>query len=256
MNFRKSVFYLLSLTIIFLFFTVSAIYADTVPKFTIMTEEWEPYNFQKDGVVKGISADMLVLILERIGSAQGRNDIRIYPWARAYKMIQQNSGTLLFTTTRTRERDKIFKWVGPIFEVEYFIYALKNRNIKINSYEDLRKYKIGTLRGDVVEDLLVKNAGMKISDFDQVSSNIQNTRKLWVGRIDLVPQSKNTTIHTCKEAGLNPDEFEPVFTLGKQSMYYAFHKETPDSVITMFQTAFDDIQNEGKLAEIFKKYGK
>jgi polar amino acid transport system substrate-binding protein len=85
----------------------------------------------------------------------------------------------------------------------------------------------------------------------------QNIRKLALGRIDLVPQTKDTTMHVCKKAGLNPDEFEQVFTLDtKKKLYYAFHKETPDSVITMFQKAFNDIKNEGKLAEIFKKYGK
>lgn len=256
MSFQKPVFFLLSVAVVFLFFFPSAIYANTVPTFCIVTEEWEPYNFKKDGVVKGISADMLVLILDRVGSSQGRKDIRIYPWVRAYKMSQQNANTLLFTTTRTRKREKIFKWVGPIFEIEYYIYALKSRNIKIHSYEDLRKYKIGTLRGDVVEDLLAENAGMKISDFDQVSENIQNTRKLAVGRVDLVAQSRDTTIYTCKEAGLNPDAFEPVFMLDKKSMYYAFHKETPDSVVTMFQAAFNDIKDEGKLAEVFKNYKK
>jgi polar amino acid transport system substrate-binding protein len=254
MNFQKLIFPLLLLIFIFLYFSVPAIHAITVPKFNILAEDWEPYSFQEDGVVKGISTDMLVLMLEKVGSSQGRNDIKIYPWARAYQMIQQNSGTLLFTTTRTRERKNLFKWVGPIFEIEYFIYALKSRNIKINSYEDLRKYKIGTLRGDVVEELLVKNTGMKTSDFEQVSSNIHNTRKLFFGRIDLIPQSKVTTIHTCKEAGFNPDDFEPVFSLGKKNMYYAFHKETPDSVIVVFQEAFNDIKSDGKLDEIFKKF--
>ncbi len=33
-------------------------------------------------------------------------------------------------------------------------------------------------------------------------------------------------------------------------------KETPDSVIAIFQTAFDDLKKEGKLAEIFRHYGK
>jgi len=254
MNPRKSLFCLFLL--IFMFFYIPAIYAGTVPQFTIMTEEWEPYNFQEDGVVKGISSDLLVLILERIGSSQGRKDIQVLPWARGYRDIQNIPDTLLFSTARTKERENMFKWVGPIFEIDFFIYALRSRNIKISSFEDLRKYKIGTLRCDVVEDMLIINTGMKISDFEQVSLNISNTKKLSLGRVDLIAQSEDTTIYTCMEAGIDPDEFEPVFTLGKANMYYAFHKETPDSVITMFQTAFDDIHNEGKLAEIYNNYVK
>ena len=159
MNSQKLRFFLFSFIVICLFSQISVIYAGNVPKLTIMTEEWAPYNFHKEVVVKGISADMLVLMLGRAGSKQGRNNIKIYPWARAYKTIQQEPDTLLFTTTRTEKRENMFKWVGPIFEIEFNIYALKNRNIKINSFEDIRKYKIGTLRGDVTEDLLIKKAG-------------------------------------------------------------------------------------------------
>lgn len=256
MNLQKLKFYLFLLAFYFLFFPLSIIGAETVQQFTIVTEDWEPYNFKENGVVKGISTDVLVLMLERIGSTQGRNDIKILPWARAYKTIQIQPDTLLFTTTRTKKREKMFKWVGPIFEIEFNIYALKRRNIKINSFEDLRNYKIGTLRGDVTEDLLIKKANLKISDFERVSSNIQNTRKLQAGRIDLVAHSKDTTTFTCRKARIDPDELEPVFTLDKKGMYYAFHKETLDSMITILQTAFDDLKKQGKLLEIFHKYGK
>ena len=230
--------------------------SDTLPIFTIMTESWEPYSFQKDGIVRGISTDIFVAMMERVGSTQGRKNIQILPWARAYLTIQNTSNTILFTMTKTIEREKKFKWVGPIFEIEYKIYALKKRKIKIDSYEDLKKYKIGTLRSDVVEELLIKKTGLQVDDFERVSQNIMNTKKLFTGRIDLVPQSKDTTLVTCKEAGLNVNDLESVFNLDKKSMYFAFHKDTPDAVIKKFQKAYDDIKEEGKLAKIFKNYRK
>lgn len=254
MSLRNQKFYLFSL--LFNLLCVSIVDAANVPQFLIMTEEWEPYNFRKDGVVRGISADMLVLMLEKVGSTQGRSDIKIFPWIRAYKYIQKKPGTILFTTTRTKEREKRFKWVGPIIEIEFSIHALKSRNIKINSPEDLKKYKIGTLRGDVTEDLLIKKAGMKRSEFSQVSANISNTKKLLSNRVDLIAQNKDTLRAICKQIGTNPDKFEAVFTLDKKAMYYAFHKDTPDSVIKMFQTAFDEIKKKGKLDEILRQYGK
>jgi len=232
------------------------IHAGTIPHFTILTEEWEPYNFKKDGIVKGISTDMLVLMLERIGSKQKRKEIMLIPWARAYYMLQNKPGTILFTTTRTEEREKMFKWVGPIFEIELNLYALKKRNIKIKSLEDVKKYRIGTQRDDVVESLLVKKTGMNVTDFERVAASISNVKKLHAGRIDLLPQSKETTIIKCREAGIDPDEFEAVYTLDKKSNYYAFHKDTSDEIISRFQAAFDALKNEGKLLEIFHNYNK
>jgi hypothetical protein len=48
-----------------------------------MTEDREPYNFEKDGVGKGLSTDSPVLILEKIESTQGLKHITIFPWIRA-----------------------------------------------------------------------------------------------------------------------------------------------------------------------------
>lgn len=221
-----------------------------------MTEQWEPFNFEKGGVVKGISTDMLVLMLEKAGSTQGRQDIRIYPWIRAYKNVQEKPNTILYTTSRTQEREKMFKWVGPIYTIEFYVYALKGRHIRANSLKDLAKYKIGITRGDVREEILIKRAGVRPGNLEPVGLNIQNVRKLMAGRIDLSVHSHETLIDYCRKEGINPDLFEAVILLDKQDMYYAFHRDTPDSVIARFQKAFDDLKREGRLAELFRSYGR
>lgn len=245
---------LLQLISLCLFFFVTTVHANTVRPFVILTENWPPYNFQKDGIAKGISIDILQLVLKKAGRAQDPKDVKIYPWIRAYKAAQNETNSILLSTARTEERESVFKWVGPIFEIEYNLYALKSMDIKINSLEDLVKYKVGTLRGDAVEEVLINNSNLKKSDLQRVASNIQNTKKLTRGRVDLIAQSRETTLATCKEAKLNPLNFTVVYTISKQDMYYAFHKETPESVIAALQSAFDELKKEGKVAEIFHNY--
>jgi len=247
---------LLSCSFVFLIFFTHSTYANDLPKFLMMAENWKPYNFEHNGIVKGISVDILALLLKKLGSTQSRNEIKIYPWIRAYTLVKKNNNAVLLSTTRTEQREKMFKWVGPIFNIEFNIYALKNQKIKISSFEDLKKYKIGTLRGDVTEDLLVKYAGLQISDFDRVSSNLANIKKLSANRVTLVAESRNTLMTTYKEAGLKYDDFESVFILDKKGIYYAFNNETPDEIITLFQKAFDDLKSEGIIAKIFHSYGK
>jgi len=253
---KKTVLKLLSYMYILLICIVPTTHATNIPKLTMMTENWKPYNFEQNGVVKGISVDILALMLKKTGSTQSRSEIKIYPWVRAYTLVKEKANTVIFSTTRTKQREKMFKWVGPIFNVEFNLYALKKKNIKINSFKDLKKHKIGTLRGDVTEDLLVKYAGIQLSDLDRVYSNVANIKKLSAERVALIAESKNTLMTTYKEAGLNYDDFESVFILDKKNMYYAFHKETPDALIALFQKAFDEIKSEGKLDEIFHRYGK
>ncbi|MCP4163486.1 MAG: transporter substrate-binding domain-containing protein [Deltaproteobacteria bacterium] len=159
----KKRFSLIFITI-FITFLSSNLFSQSLPGFLIMTENWKPYNFQEDGVIKGVSTDMLVLMLKKIGSQQGRKDIKLYPWSRSYKLVQEKKNAVLYTTTRTPEREKMFKWVGPIFDMTFYIYALKSKKIKIKSYDDLKKYKIGVIREDVTEQLLVKKAGFALKD--------------------------------------------------------------------------------------------
>jgi len=228
----------------------------SLPEFQIMTENWKPYNYSENGKIKGLSTDILILMLKKTGSTQGREDIKIYPWARSYKIALLNPDTILYSTVRTKKRDKIFKWVGPITEIKLNIYALKEKNIEIDSFEDMKKYKIGTLRDDVTEDMLAEITGMDVKEFQQVHSNILNTRKLYFGRVDLIAQSRDTLLATCKREGLDPERFEAVTSLGTKDLYYAFHKSTSEVVIKTFQNAFDDLKKNGKVSEILNKYGK
>jgi polar amino acid transport system substrate-binding protein len=250
----KPEFIFIIMTLIIL--TVSISFAEKLPVFNIMTEEWEPYNFEKDGVIQGVSVDILVLMLEKAGSSQGLNDIKIFPWARAYREIQEKPDSILFTTARTPEREYMFKWVGPIFEITSHFYALKKRKIKIRSFEDLKKYRIGTLRDDATETLIINKTGMKLSDFDRAPKRVVNLQKVLSRRVDMTLMSRDAFLFTCKESGLNPDAFEPVFMLHKIVMYYAFSRDTSDLVIKKLQSSLDEIKKSGTIDRIMKKYKK
>jgi len=246
----RIVLFLLGLCILL----VSPVMADSMPEFLIMTEESPPYNFEKDDQVMGIAVDMMVLMLERIGSKQRRENIVYWPWARGYKKIQNTPNTILFSTTRTEERENMFKWVCSIVEIKQLLFAAKNRNIKINSKEDLKKYRIGTYLGDVTEQLLVSKVGLNLKDFDRSSKAINSVKKLARNRNDMVAANEESFFARVEQAGLNKDDYEPVYTLSNNRICYAFHKDIPDSIIQKFQNALDELKKEGKYDEIMKKY--
>ena len=100
-----------------------------LPEFQIMTEDWIPYQYEENNQLKGIAVDLLVLMLDRAGSSQGRQAIKLYPWARGYSILQSRENTILFSTTRIPERENLFKWVGPIFQNATFLIAKKSKRI-------------------------------------------------------------------------------------------------------------------------------
>ncbi len=157
----------------------SACFGNSLPQFHIMTEEWRPYNFSQGGRLQGISVDFLGMMLKEVGSNQTIADIKLYPWTRAYRVAQKERHTILFSTTRTKEREQMFKWVGPVFQNQISLHALKKRKIKINSPEELKKYKIATYFNDAGERVLINDFGFAKEELHRSSQQVHGLVRVY-----------------------------------------------------------------------------
>ena len=227
--------------------------AQTIPTLTIMTEDWVPYQFLEGPELRGISVDLMVEMLERIGSDQTRNDIQLLPWARAYRVMETRENTVLFSMTRTPEREPLFRWVGPIFQNITYLIAPKKRNIKIKSPGDLHNFKFGTIRDDASELFLLR-LGLNVDQFTRNALTKLNLLMLNAGRVDMIVSGWEAFVSDVAITGLNQDDFETIYTVDSSDVSFAFHRDTPDWVIQRFQKALDDIKAEGLYDRIFEKY--
>lgn len=238
--------------LISLVFLVSSLISAEVDKIKIITENSPSSNMVIDGKLTGYGVDILEKMLQKVNSDKTRDDFEVLPWARGYSMVQKNPNTMLFAMLRTKQREKLFKWVGPIDNSIVALIAKKERKIKINSIEDMKKYSIGTVKDDVAE-LAVKELG--ITSFDSISGTkaIETSiKKLQRDRIDLFAYSY--VIDTWKIKGFNPKEYENVYTLKEDSLYYAFHKDTDQKILDQLQNALDSLKKQGIVKEIISKY--
>jgi len=250
---------------LFFFFIIIALFgslilspfvaAQSVDELILMTEPGPPYNFLADGKIQGISVDTLALMLQKAGSKLTRNDIKIMPWARAYHDTLYTPNTCLFSTTRTEERESLFKWVGPFGNFKIVLIAKKSRGIKINTVKELNDYKIGVINEDVTAQMLV-SMGVNKEALNKVASNLYNLKMLEIGRIDLWGYGENVAKWEMKTFGFNPDDYETVFVLLTKELYYAFHKSTSDELIQKLQTILDQLKKDGEHQKILDRYLK
>ncbi len=224
-----------------------------LPMFQIITEDWIPYQFEKNGNLEGIAVDLLVLLLKRVGSRQSRKDIKMYPWARGYDILQSRENTILFSTTRTPERENVFKWVGPIFKNSTFLIGKKSKDIKIKTNKDLGKYEIGTIIDDASELYMVR-LGLPLKQLQRNTSSINNLKKMNIDRIDLIVSGWYALKHDAEKLGINPDLFEKVYQIETADVSFAFNIKTSNQIIEKFQSALDEIKSEGALNKILFKY--
>ena len=81
-------------------------YADDI---RIFCNEEPPTNFMAaDGTVTGFTTEIVREIQKRIGNS---SDIKIYPWKRAYNMALKEPGIVLFTASRSPDREDRFHWI-------------------------------------------------------------------------------------------------------------------------------------------------
>ncbi len=237
-----------------LFIVVASVFLFSVQpgwsaELTILTENLPPLNYLKDGVLVGPSVEIVKEIQRRVGS---HAPIKVYPWARAYKMALEEENVVLFGTTHTEARQDIFKWVGPLARKRDILVAKKGTGIKITSLEDAKKVKrIGTLREDTRERLLKKHG---FTNLESVSDEQKNAKKLLLGRIELWAYKKPGLKTVCELAGVDYNKLEEVYSLREIDVSIAFSKKTSDSIVPMWQTAFKDMLTDGTIAQIRSKW--
>ena len=216
---------------------------------TILTENLPPLNYLKDGVLVGPSVEIVKEIQRRVGSHE---EIKVYPWARAYKMALEDENVVLFGTTYTKVRHDKFKWIGPLATKRDILVAKKGSGTKINSLEDAKKVKrIGTLRDDT-RGRLLKRLGF--TNLEPVSDEQKNAKKLVLGRIDLWTYKKPGLKTVCELAGVNYNEIEEVYHLRKIDLMIAFSKKTSDSIVQNWRNAFNEMLADGTIMQIRKKW--
>jgi polar amino acid transport system substrate-binding protein len=218
-------------------------------KLTILTENLPTLNYLKNGELVGYSVDVVEEIQRRVGSYE---QIKVFPWARAYSMALTEKNIVLFSITLTEERKDLFKWICPLITKRDILVARKDSGISIKSLEDAKRVnRIGTIRDDSKERLLI-NLGFK--NLESVSTEQQNVKKLVLGRIDLWVNKQPGLKTTCEQAGIDYNQIEEVLHLRERELCIAFSKASSDSVVLKWENVFNEMLDDGTIKEIRQKW--
>ncbi len=247
--------FLLFIYAVLFIFNISS-QAKPIDEITFMTENYPPFNFKHNDKVQGISVDLMLLMLQKLDAKQVRADIHILPWARAYTTVLEEGNTALFSMTRTQKREKLFRWVGPISDTTIALIARKDRHIKITSIQDINDFKLGVVRDDIGEQLLhtIGVDKKNIESTGGVDAIHKLLKMLDRKRFDLFSYEFAVATWEMKKLGFDINNYEMVYKLSQAQLYFAFHKNTPDSIIVPLQKALDELKKEKKYEEVLQKY--
>jgi polar amino acid transport system substrate-binding protein len=220
--------------------------AQSEPRLYLTTELAPPYSVREGERVIGIGADT---VREIMGRANIAHTIELLPWKRAYTAALERSDACVFSTTRTPEREPLFKWIGPIGEADWVLMGRADRKLHLNSLEDARNYRIGTYNGDA-RDQYLRARGFKV---DPAPNDLLNLRKLMADRIDLWAASIRRGGVTLAHMGY-ADKIVPVFVFNRTRVYLACNRGVSDAMTARMETAYDAMARDGSLERILHRY--
>jgi polar amino acid transport system substrate-binding protein len=225
--------------------------ADT--SLVLLTENFPPYNMAKNGKnfaqdenINGIAVDIVREMFKRADITYSLT-LR-FPWERIYKLALEKPGYGVFVMARLPDREKLFKWVGPIGPDDWIMLAKADSKISLETLDDARKYKIGAYKGDAIAETLGKQGLNPIV----VLRDQDNAKKLVSGQIDLWATGDPAGRYLARQEGVNG--LKTVLRFNSAELYLALNKDVPDEMVAKLQAALDQLRKEGKVDEIMARY--
>ncbi len=212
----------------------------------LTTEFYPPYNMvDGDNIITGISTDIVRELFKRNKTSY---QIELLPWQRAYDSALSNQNSGVYSTSRTAERERLFKWVSPLTTYKWVFLAKKERNIQLNSLEDAKKYTIGGYYGDATAQYL-ESKGFTL---DLVSRDDLNALKLARDRIDLWATGNLSGPYFAKKQ--NVTGLVEVLTFKETPMGIAFNPNTSANIINSLNKTLQAMHADGSINTIYEKY--
>lgn len=224
-------------------FTVNVAFA-AMPKISITTEHWPPYNYQQaDGTISGSATEKIRQIFD---TAEIDYTIKLYPWARAYHLTANEQNTAIYSIIRSPNREKQFQWVCPLFEQEqlYFVTLAKRHDVVLQQLSDAKNYAISTTRDEFDHEFLLHNGFIEKQHFNLTADDLTNIRKLLMGRTDLIVSTKATLKRHMTQLGSSLKQVKfliPLTDNHKHPICLALGLKTPKAVTQKLQKALNNI---------------
>ncbi|VVQ21828.1 hypothetical protein PS914_06693 [Pseudomonas fluorescens] len=219
----------------------------------LLTENFPPYNMAKNGKnfaqdenIDGIAVDIVREMFKRADITY--NLTLRFPWERIYKIALEKPGYGVFVMARLPDREKLFKWVGPIGPDDWIMLAKADSKITLATLNDARKYKIGAYKGDAIAETLAKQGLKPVV----VLRDQDNAKKLVNGQIDLWATGDPAGRYLARQDGVTG--LKTVLRFNSAELYLALNRNVPDDAVAKLQAALDQMRKDGVVEEIMARY--
>lgn len=210
-------------------------------KLQIVTEHHPPVQFLHDNQVKGFATEIMHMVLQE---ANLEAEIRVMPWARAYNKALTERNTLIYSMVRSKEREDLFIWLGPISQVNVAVIGLSSRDFgTLSTLEDTRRYVFGAVRNAYSHDYLLEHGFEDGQNIYLTATMQEQVDLLLKKKIDFLMTDPLTIGQHMLKLGLKPDHISSLMWIPELSkdLFLASSKKTDPAVVESLKIAMEKV---------------
>ena len=225
-------------------------------KLRFVAEDLPPFHYLDDS---NQPSGALVEVVQALSKTLPmKTSIELMPFARTLQLVRHTPNVFMFSLLKTPSREAKYQWAGQTYKIEAFLVGLKNSDhLKINSLEDAKEYRVGTIRG-YHSDHFLQQAGFTTDTNLMLSVNYQRMwRLLFKRRIDFVLTNNIALGREIGSIGLDSDEVKQYLAAEDfpNQLHIATNLTTDEKTVTLLGEALKSLKRSGRYQQIIDKWG-
>jgi len=227
--------------------------AAAAPVLRGFTEYLAPLNYQGRTHPQGFSVDLLRMLAAQAGLPL---EVQVLPWLRAMQMAEATPSSILFSLTRTVERESQFKWLGPISTRRIVVYKLASRSdLRLDHLRPLNGARIGVVRESATARQLLAEGFSPDKELEFAADDASNLRKLLAGRMEYIMLLDWAAAWNLRQLGLPYAMLQAVLDYDvSKSYWYGMHVQTDTALLQRLQAALSEIRRDGRYEQLRQRY--
>lgn len=218
---------------------------------TFNTQEFAPFNYSEEGVVKGPAREVIDLVCQEIDVTC---TFRSLPWIRAQSEVRKGLVNGMFVIGWNEKRAAWVAFTPPLLQTEYGFFVHRSNQGDFSSIQDFKGYTVGVFGPSntsySLEEIARQVEGMTL---DVTTDDIAAFKKLNAGRLDAVFSNRDVGLAMVERLGLTDVKY--AFKQRELNYYIGFNKESTDAaLVERFNEAFTRLYDTGVIPEILKKH--
>lgn len=224
----------------------------------IVTQDFAPLQWDNDGQPDGYVADFMLAVIDRVRDRLSVpvGPFEFLPWKRAMLMARLEPNVLLFSLSRTPEREDWFEWLGEVSPYGQYFYQLDTRpKIAVDRIEDLKalKLRIGVQDGGNLYSYLKQLGFDETGNMVPITDYHQGIEMLYLGRLDLVPLTGFLAEASACRQGFDGARLKPVVFVEAlaQPLWAVFSKGSDPQLVEAFREEMALLRENGFFEETY-----